>query len=73
MLTFLCNRFVCIFFDEIEDSESSDEDSEEGSEEGKAAKAPNVTRAPELVDVDIALSAFANARKYQKNWRKKKR
>jgi hypothetical protein len=62
-------------FDDMESDEESSEESEAEDEEegergkkgkGKKAekKAPNITRAPELVDVDIGISAFANARKY---------
>lgn len=43
---------------------SDDENYDDEDEEEKVAKKPNITRAPELVDVDIGISAFANARKY---------
>jgi hypothetical protein len=48
------------------DEESSEEEDEEGEEDIKkdTKKAPNITRAPELVDVDIAQSGYANARRY---------
>lgn len=58
------NMITLLLSDPLDDDDDYEEDESDEDNEEVSQRAPKVSRAPELVDVDIGLSGYANARKY---------